>query len=130
MIAPSFSREVVEVCTKAGVLVVPGVITPTEVVDAWATGVKLLKIYPIGILGLEYFKALRGPLDHVKFTCNGGMTDQNVGDFLKAGAVACGMAGWLTGDGTMPLDLVARRARSLREIVTRLRSGQPTQVKV
>ncbi len=125
IIAPSFNREVVKLAQERDVLVVPGVITPTEAVDAWAMGVKLEKIFPIGVLGLEYFKAVRGPLDHIRFICNGAMTDQNVADFLKAGAVACGMAGWLTGNGSMPLTEVAKRARSLREIVTSLRSGQP-----
>ncbi len=124
IVAPSFNREVVALAQAAGVLVVPGVITPTECVDAWATGVKLLKIFPIGALGLDYFKAVRGPLDHMQFMCNGSMTDQNVGDFLKAGAVACGLAGWLTGEGSMPLERVAQRARIVREVVTAARAGQ------
>lgn len=130
IIAPSFNREVIEVAQAAGVLVVPGVITPTECVDAWATGAKLLKIFPIGVLGLEYFKSLRGPLSHINFICNGGMTDQNVGDFLKAGAAACGMAGWLTGDGSMPVVEVERRAIRLREIVTSVKTGQPQRLSV
>jgi 2-dehydro-3-deoxyphosphogluconate aldolase/(4S)-4-hydroxy-2-oxoglutarate aldolase len=130
VIAPSYNRDVVELVQAAGLLVVPGVITPTEAVDAWATGAKLLKIFPIGTLGLDYFKAIRGPLDHINFICNGGMTDQNVGAFLKAGAVACGMAGWLTGEGAMPLDEIARRARTLREIVTSIQTGMPQRVTV
>ncbi len=125
IIAPSFSPEVVNLVHQAGVLAVPGVMTPTEAVNAWGLGAKLLKIFPIGALGLDYFKAVRGPLDQIKFICNGGMNDQNVGDFLKAGAVACGMAGWLTGNGSMPLSQVASRARVLRQIVTSLRTGQP-----
>ncbi|MEP7292778.1 MAG: bifunctional 4-hydroxy-2-oxoglutarate aldolase/2-dehydro-3-deoxy-phosphogluconate aldolase [Chloroflexota bacterium] len=130
LIAPSFNREVVEVGHAAGLLVIPGVITPTEAVDAWATGAKLLKIFPIGVLGLEYFKAVRSPLSHIKFMCNGGMDDSNVGDFLKAGAVACGMAGWLTGNGTMPLEQVGKRAALLREIVTSVRTGQKQRLTV
>lgn len=125
IIAPSFSREVIEAGHKAGLLVVPGVLTPTECVDAWAAGAKLLKIFPIGAMGLDYFKSVRGPLNHVKFICNGGMVDTNIADFLKAGAVACGMAGWLTGDGSMPLEQIERRGRTLREIVTSVRTGQP-----
>ncbi len=128
IIAPSFNREVIALAQAAGVLVVPGVITPTEAVDAWATGVKLLKIFPIGVLGVDYFKAVRGPLNHIQFICNGAMTDENVGAFLKAGAVACGMANWLTGTGAMPLDQVAQRARTLREIVSSVRTGQPQRV--
>jgi 2-dehydro-3-deoxyphosphogluconate aldolase/(4S)-4-hydroxy-2-oxoglutarate aldolase len=125
IIAPSFNREVIALAQQRDVLVVPGVITPTECVDAWATGVKLLKIFPIGSMGLDYFKAVRGPLNHIKFICNGGMTDQNSADYLKAGAIACGMAGWMTGDGSMPMETLAHRARTMREIVTSLRTKQP-----
>ena len=130
IVSPAFSREVVALAQGADVLIAPGVMTPTEVADAWAMGVKLLKIFPIGVLGLDYFKAVKGPLSEPRYMCNGGMSDQNIGDFLKAGATACGMAGWLTGDGSMPLDLVGRRARSLREIVTRVRSDHPESVRV
>jgi 2-dehydro-3-deoxyphosphogluconate aldolase/(4S)-4-hydroxy-2-oxoglutarate aldolase len=130
VIAPSYNRDVVELTHAAGLLCVPGVITPTEAVDAWATGAKLLKIFPIGTLGLEYFKAIRAPLDHIHFICNGGMTDANVGEFLRAGAVACGMAGWLTGSGAMPLDEIARRARILREIVVSIDTGMPQRVTI
>ncbi len=128
IVSPAFNRGVVLAAQGADVLVAPGVITPTEAVDAWAMGVKLLKIFPIGPLGLDYFKAVRGPLDHIKFMCNGGTNDTNVGDFLKAGAVACGMANWLTGDGHMPLDTIRHRARTLREIAEAARTGQPRKV--
>jgi 2-dehydro-3-deoxyphosphogluconate aldolase / (4S)-4-hydroxy-2-oxoglutarate aldolase len=124
VVAPSFNREMVDTVHRAGVLAIPGVITPTEAVDAWATGAKLIKIFPIGALGVDYFKAVRGPLDHIAFCCNGGMDDTNVGGFIKAGAAACGMAGWLTGDGTMPLETIARRAQTLRDIVDAARSGE------
>jgi 2-dehydro-3-deoxyphosphogluconate aldolase/(4S)-4-hydroxy-2-oxoglutarate aldolase len=129
VVAPSFSREVVEITHQAGVLAIPGVITPTEAVDAWATGAKLLKIFPIGVLGLDYFKAVRGPLDHIAFCCNGGMDETNVGPFIKAGALACGMAGWLTGDGSLPLETIARRGQILRDIVDATRSGQPVSMR-
>lgn len=121
IVSPAFHPDVVDLAHRADVLVMPGVITPTEAVNAWATGVKILKIFPIGPLGLEYFKAVRGPLDHIPFCCNGGTSDQNVGDFIKAGAVACGMAGWLTGDGAMPPDEIRRRAQTLRRIVDEAR---------
>ncbi len=130
IVSPAFSREVVQTALDADILIAPGVITPTEVADAWAMGVKLLKIFPIGVLGVEYFKAVRGPLNQANYLCNGGMTDQNVGEFMKAGAVACGMAGWLTGDGSMSLDLVAQRGRTLRQIVTRVRADHPELLSV
>jgi 2-dehydro-3-deoxyphosphogluconate aldolase/(4S)-4-hydroxy-2-oxoglutarate aldolase len=122
VVAPSFDPGMISAAQSIDTLAIPGVMTPTEIVDAWNTGAKLLKIFPIGDLGVDYFKTVRGPLDQVHFICNGGMTDHNVGAFLAAGAVACGMAGWLTGDGSMELDVIARRAALLRDIVTRARA--------
>ncbi|MFN8527623.1 MAG: bifunctional 4-hydroxy-2-oxoglutarate aldolase/2-dehydro-3-deoxy-phosphogluconate aldolase [Anaerolineae bacterium] len=128
VVAPSFDPLMIEAAQAAGVLAIPGVMTPTEIVNAWVTGVKIVKIFPIGALGVDYFRNVRGPLDQVKFCCNGGMSDQNVGEFIKAGATACGMANWLTGDGTMPADTMAHRAKVLRDIVDRTRANLPVIV--
>lgn len=130
IVSPAFNPDVVRAAQAADVLVAPGVITPTECVDAWAMGVKLLKIFPIGPLGVDYFKAIRGPLDHIKFMCNGGTNDVTVREFMEAGAVACGMANWLTGDGHMSLDVIGQRARLLRQIVTNVRTGVKGMVTV
>ena len=124
MVAPSFSPAVVAAAQAADRLIAPGVITPTECVEAWALGVRLLKLFPIGSLGLDYFKTLRGPLNHMTFMCNGSVDDANAGDFIRAGAVACG-TGWPVGDGTWPLARVAERARRLRSVVDAAR-GVPS----
>lgn len=125
VVAPSFDPEVVAAAHAAHVLAIPGVITPTECVNAWRTGAKLLKMFPIGNLGVEYFASIRGPLNHMKFICNGGMSDENAAAFLKAGASACGMAGWLTGDGRLPIETIRARALRLRAIVDEVRGGVP-----
>jgi len=131
IVSPAFNPAVVKAAQAADILVGSGVITPTEIVDAWAMGVKFLKIFPIGPMGLDYFKAVRGPLDHIKFLCNGGTNDVTVREFMQAGAMGCGMANWLTGDGrNMSLDTIRQRARTLREIVDAVRSGQPNRVTV
>ena len=128
VISPAFNPAVIELAQRADVLMIPGIITPTEAVNAWDTGVKLIKIFPIGSLGVDYFKAVRGPLDHIQFCCNGGMDDTNVAAFLKAGAVACGMAGWLTGDGRMGLDLIKARARMLKRVVEMARDERGVRI--
>lgn len=125
VISPAFNRAVVETSLKAGVMMVPGAMTPSEVLDAWSTGVSMVKLFPVGPLGLDYLKALRGPIDHVPLMCNGGTNDKNVGDFIRAGAVACGMAAWLVGDGTHELSAVGERARRLRQIVDDARQPVP-----
>lgn len=117
IVSPAFQPEIVQVGLDAGILVAPGVLTPSEAVAAWEMGVDLLKLFPIGALGVEYFSALFGPLSHMKFMCNGAMHAENVKQFLRAGAVACGMAGWLTGDGTMPHETLRQRAQMLQDAV-------------
>jgi 2-dehydro-3-deoxyphosphogluconate aldolase/(4S)-4-hydroxy-2-oxoglutarate aldolase len=117
VVSPAFQPEVVEVAQAAEVLIAPGVMTPTEAVHAWSMQVSMLKIFPIGSLGIDYFKAMMGPLGHLKFMCNGGMNADNAGKFMASGAAACGMAGWLTGDGSLPIDTIRERARQLRAVV-------------
>lgn len=113
IVSPAFGPEVVQAALDADILVAPGVITPTECVNAWATGVKLLKIFPIGPMGLSYFKSIRGPLGHMSFLANGGVNGENTRDYIASGAMCCGLSGWLTGDGTWPLDKIRERARVL-----------------
>jgi len=130
IVSPAFSPAVVEVVQAADVFIAPGVITPTECVDAWAMGVKMLKLFPIGPLGLDYFKAVRAPLDHMKFLCSGGMNPDTVRQYLQAGATACNTATWLTGDGSLPLETVRQRARTMRTVVDEVRTGEKRGVTI
>ena len=127
VVSPAFQPDVVEAVQAADILIAPGVTTPTEAVHAWEMGVELLKVFPIGALGLDYFKAMFGPLNHMKFMCNGGMHAENVRQFLSAGAVACGMASWLTGSGTLDQDVIKNRAKQLRDAVNEAR-GIPRHI--
>jgi 2-dehydro-3-deoxyphosphogluconate aldolase/(4S)-4-hydroxy-2-oxoglutarate aldolase len=126
VVSPSFQPDVVEAIMKPDIFIAPGVITPTEAVNAWSMGVKMLKIFPIGTLGLDYFKAIFGPLNHLKFMCNGGMTADNAGEFIKAGAVTAGMAAWLTGDGTWTESKLRSRARLVKNAIAVARGEEMT----
>jgi len=123
IVSPAFQPDVVTIVHNAGVMMGPGVLTPTEIVSAWEMGVKLVKLFPIGTLGVDHFKQIRGPLNHIKYMCNGGTSDANVGDFIRAGASACGLGAWLTGDGTLPLETIRLRAQRLRVDVEDARAG-------
>ena len=123
VVSPAFQPEVVRAVMERGVLVGPGVATPSEAVAAWGMGVKLLKLFPIGALGIDYFTALFGPLKHMTFMCNGAMNDQNAREFLQAGAVACGMGGWLVGDGTWSKSRLRSRAGILVNAARSARGG-------
>jgi 2-dehydro-3-deoxyphosphogluconate aldolase/(4S)-4-hydroxy-2-oxoglutarate aldolase len=69
----------------------PGCFSPTEILDAWEEGADIVKVFPASVLGPAFFRDLRGPLPHVKVMPTGGVTLDNAGEWLKAGAVAVGV---------------------------------------
>ena len=123
VVSPAYQPEVVTAVMDRGILMGPGVATPSEAVAAWDMGVKLLKLFPIGALGIDYFTAIFGPLKHMTFMCNGAINDQNAREFLQAGAVACGMGGWLVGDGAWSKSKLRSRARIMVNAVRSARGG-------
>ena len=100
IVSPVFRRAVVDVAVARDVLVIPGCLSPTEVLDAWDAGAGLIKIFPATSMGPGYLKDLHGPLPHVKLMPTGGVTVDNAGDWIRAGAVAVGV-------GTSLLDSAA-----------------------
>lgn len=124
IVSPAFNPTVVRYVLDAGVMMAPGVMTPTEAVNAWAMGVPLLKLFPVGAVGVNYFKAMFGPLGHMRFMCNGAMNQENARAFISAGATACGMGSWLSGDGTTSLEAVRARAKTLTAAVSSAKAAQ------
>jgi 2-dehydro-3-deoxyphosphogluconate aldolase / (4S)-4-hydroxy-2-oxoglutarate aldolase len=127
IVSPAFQPEIVQFVMEQDILIAPGVITPSEAVEAWGMGVKLLKLFPIGALGIDYFKAMFGPLNHMKFMCNGAVNAENTREFIQAGAIAGGMAGWLTGDGSWTDSKLRSRARVLLNTIAVVRGETPLQ---
>lgn len=127
MVTPAFVPDVVQLALDADILIAPAVATTTEAAMAWKMGVKVLKLFPVGVLGIDYFKVMTGPLSHMKFMCNGGMNADNTAPFIQAGAVACGVSSWLTGTGSMADETLRNRAVQLKAAVDRGR-GVPKSV--
>ncbi|HET9469418.1 MAG TPA: bifunctional 4-hydroxy-2-oxoglutarate aldolase/2-dehydro-3-deoxy-phosphogluconate aldolase, partial [Vicinamibacterales bacterium] len=69
----------------------PGCLSPTEILDAWDMGADIIKVFPATSVGPGYIKDVRGPLPHVKLMPTGGVSIDNVGEWLRAGAVAVGV---------------------------------------
>ncbi|MFB6107208.1 MAG: bifunctional 4-hydroxy-2-oxoglutarate aldolase/2-dehydro-3-deoxy-phosphogluconate aldolase [Halobacteriaceae archaeon] len=90
VLAPNLNEDVIEVCNRAGVVAVPGVMTPTEAVRAMEAGADILKMFPASTVGPGHVGALRGPLGDVPIMPTGGVSTENVADFFDAGAVAVG----------------------------------------
>jgi 2-dehydro-3-deoxyphosphogluconate aldolase/(4S)-4-hydroxy-2-oxoglutarate aldolase len=96
---------VVEFAVAKGVVVLPGALTPTEVMAAWKTGADFVKIFPCAqVGGPAYIKALKAPFRHVPLIAAGGVNQQTAVDFIRAGAVALGI-----GKDLIPQDAIKRR---------------------
>ena len=92
---PSFDVETIQMTNRYGKISIPGVMTPTEIVQAYSAGADLLKIFPGAALGESYIKDLQGPLSHIPMMPTGGVNLDNVETFIKNGAVAVGAGGSL-----------------------------------
>jgi len=96
IVSPVFRRDVIEACHSRDVAVTPGCFTPTEILEAWDAGADIVKVFPATALGPGYIKDVRAPLPHVKLMPTGGVTLDNAGDWITAGAVAVGVGSALT----------------------------------
>jgi 2-dehydro-3-deoxyphosphogluconate aldolase/(4S)-4-hydroxy-2-oxoglutarate aldolase len=92
--------EVIAACHSHDVPAMPGCFTPTEIATAWEAGADIVKVFPATTLGPAFFKDVRGPLPHVRLMPTGGVTRENAGAWIRAGAVAIGV-------GTALVDPVA-----------------------
>lgn len=114
-IAPAFDRATVEAAVSEDFLHLPGVLTPTEVEAAVAVGCRLVKLFPVDSLGSKYLKAIRAPLNDVRFIPTGGVTVANVAEFRGAGAVAVGIGSALVTGPDQSLDDLAQRGSAFRQ---------------
>lgn len=115
LVAPHVSTTVVQALAADGVPMLPGALTPTEIVAAWEAGAAAVKLFPAWPLGVPYLAALRGPLAHIPLVPTGGIDASNAAAVLAAGAVAVGVGGWLTRDPDP--ETVAARAGELRAAI-------------
>jgi 2-dehydro-3-deoxyphosphogluconate aldolase/(4S)-4-hydroxy-2-oxoglutarate aldolase len=105
--SPGFEPSVLALGIAGNVLVIPGVLTPTEVMMASKAGAEFVKVFPCAAMGgPAYIKALRVPFPHVAMIASGGVTQQTAGEFIRAGVVAVGIR-----EELIPPDAVARRDR-------------------
>lgn len=91
VVSPVFRPAVIVAAHERDVPAMPGCMTPTEILAAWDAGADVVKVFPATGLGPGFLKDVRGPLPHVKLMPTGGVTLDNAGDWIRAGAVAVGV---------------------------------------
>ena len=92
IISPNTDKEVIAATKRLGLISIPGAMTPSEIVAAHSYGADIVKVFPAGMLGIEYFKAIRAPLSHIPMAAVAGVTLDNISAFRSAGAIAFGIS--------------------------------------
>ena len=124
MITPNVNAELIRDCVRRGLVAMPGALTPSEAVTAFDAGADFVKIFPAGSLGPGYVKAVMAPLSHIPFLAVGGISPDNVGDFIKAGCVGAGVGGNLTNKEWIAAGEWDRIADVARQLVTNAKAGK------
>jgi 2-dehydro-3-deoxyphosphogluconate aldolase/(4S)-4-hydroxy-2-oxoglutarate aldolase len=92
VVSPALNVKTIEMCHRYGVAVLPGALTPTEIVTAWEAGADVVKIFPASALGgAKYLKSVKAPLPQVEMIPTGGVSQATALEFLEAGAFALGV---------------------------------------
>jgi 2-dehydro-3-deoxyphosphogluconate aldolase/(4S)-4-hydroxy-2-oxoglutarate aldolase len=125
IVSPVFRRDVVSTCVERGIVAAPGCFSPTEILDAHEMGADVVKVFPATALGPQYIKDLRAPMPQLKLMPTGGVTLDNAGDWIRAGAVAVGVGSALLDGKAIDegrLDVIAANARRIVASVAAARS--------
>ena len=96
IISPDANASVIIKTKELGMVSIPGALTPTEIESAHKAGADFVKLFPITSLGTSYVKAIKAPLSHIKFLAVGGVDENNMSDYLKAGVCGFGVGSNIT----------------------------------
>jgi 2-dehydro-3-deoxyphosphogluconate aldolase/(4S)-4-hydroxy-2-oxoglutarate aldolase len=126
LVTPTVKLDVLEVAHRYGVPAIIGAMTPTEILTAWEAGADMVKVFPASILGPKYLQEIHGPLPQIPLVPTGGITAENAGEFIRAGAVAVCVGSWLVDKKAVAegrFEVLTERARQLVEAVRRARES-------
>ena len=122
VVSPSLNAETARLCNRYQIPYIPGASTLKEVIEGMECGADIIKVFPGETLGPSFVKAVRGPLPKASLMPTGGVSLENVGEWIQAGCVAVGVGGSLTGGAKMG-DFQSISEIS-RQFVTRIRQAR------
>lgn len=124
-VTPSLNVKTIEMAKRYSKVIMPGALTPTEVLTAWQAGGDAIKIFPCSAVGgAKYIKALRAPLPHIEMVPTGGVNLETLPDFLRAGSCAVGVGGELIDSATIRegrFEVFEERARRFLDVIAKTR---------
>ncbi len=127
IVSPTLNLDLIELAHRYSAIVIPGTMTPTEILTAWNAGADLVKVFPAAQLGgPDYLKAVRGPLPQVLLVPTGGVNLHIAGAFIKAGAAALGVGGELVDKKAIKdkkFNIITENARAFLKAIKEARQG-------
>jgi len=127
IVSPALNLDTIVCCRELDVAVMPGALTPTEVVSAWNAGADLVKVFPAGALGgASYIKSLKAPLPQIELVPTGALTLPSAGAFIASGAAAIGERADLVDTKAIRAgqpEKITQAARAFIEAVSNARMG-------
>ncbi len=125
VVSPALDVRTIELCRRYGVPVLPGALTPTEIVAAWQAGADAVKVFPCSAVGgAKYLKAVKAPLPQIDLIPTGGVSLATAAEFLEAGAFALGVGGDLVDNKAIAKghpEIITENARKYLAIVQQFR---------
>lgn len=120
IISPNTDEAVIRRTKELGLVSMPGALTPTEVVLAKNYGADIVKLFPAGDLGIGYIKSVKAPLAHISVSAVGGVNENNIGDFAKAGVDGFGIGSNLVSAKVVAAGDFARITETAKKLVENL----------
>ena len=125
VVSPAFNLETIKCCRDQDIPVMPGALTPTEVVTAWNAGADFVKVFPCGAVGgASYIKSLKAPLPQIELVPTGGVSLKTAGSFIEAGAAAIGVGADLVDVKAIRAGLPQKITEAARAYVEAVRSAR------
>ncbi|HEX5109856.1 MAG TPA: bifunctional 4-hydroxy-2-oxoglutarate aldolase/2-dehydro-3-deoxy-phosphogluconate aldolase [Vicinamibacterales bacterium] len=124
VVSPVLRRDVIAECHQHDRPAMPGCFTPTEILDAWDSGADIVKVFPATSLGPGFFKDVRAPLPQVKLMPTGGVSIENAGEWIRAGAVAVGVGSALLDAKAIAAGDYGSITERARRLVTNVRAAR------
>lgn len=128
LVTPTVRLDVLEVALRYGVPAIIGAMTPTEILTAWEQGASMVKVFPASALGPGFIREVHGPFPQIPLVPTGGITADNAGDFIRAGAALVCVGSWLVDKKAVAegnFAVLTERAKKLVEAVKRARESLP-----
>jgi len=126
VVSPVFRPHIIEECERRRIAVVPGCFTPTEILAAWDAGADIVKVFPATALGPGFFKDVLAPLPKVRLMPTGGVTRDNAGDWIRAGAVAIGVGTALVDQRAVTEGRFDAITANARHFIAAVRNARPS----